>query len=612
MRRVLWVLAAASGVACSSTPSGPSGGETARSAGKPGATSDAAAPTIARKLPPGVLDEVRGKQGVIRVEERNGLRQLTINGVVQGAMRVGAAQTAGGDPLVTLIKTVRPTAKRVLVIGLGTGKTATDFTRAGMQVEVVELEPRVIELARKYFGYTGHAVAANGAKYLETNTVKHDVVVIDAVTRQQPPPALVSSRALNMMISGAAPGAVIAVRAVGSPADTWVKILMRSMRDSAKMRYPQLFGSGLGSERQNLYALTSSRPLHLVNVKGLPMWPLQVTAAPVSAGWSGTPGPGKAERTIELIGYIIKLDDGSLALDLPHWEMGAQRYLLTGAPAAPLAALLPKATQFPTAGDLHTDGNLRTTLHGVFGGGGTKRSEVRFSPVVAAVRGKATLRSVIHPNAAIGVPKPLRKNAPNDPRLPYGGALYQLELTAVHWSFTTAQWRELQRKARPHLDKAIRHIGRGDLGMALKETSGYLHAFETQFRSHVRAIHAYQLLEGVFKKLKEQAQQLAPTRAAFDLATACDRAGQDGVGYGRSAVAAARLGRALRECARSNYARAMDRDKQHRDTAIRRLLALYDVDEWDVGKFKVKVYARKLKQLQKRFPSLSPLQTPPR
>lgn len=45
---------------------------------KPTASAIPSAPT----LPPGVLAEAKGAQGLVRVEERDGLRLLTIDGVV--------------------------------------------------------------------------------------------------------------------------------------------------------------------------------------------------------------------------------------------------------------------------------------------------------------------------------------------------------------------------------------------------------------------------------------------------------------------------------------------------------------------------------------------------
>jgi len=46
------------------------------------------------------------------------------------------------------------TTRRILMIGLGAGLISTYLGRAmpGVQIDVVELDPGIIEIAKKYFG----------------------------------------------------------------------------------------------------------------------------------------------------------------------------------------------------------------------------------------------------------------------------------------------------------------------------------------------------------------------------------------------------------------------------------------------------------------------------
>lgn len=573
-----------------------------------------AAPVVAKpRLPPGVLARVQGKQGVIEVIERDGRRLLTIGGVVQGAKPLSGPLGAS-DPMVALLKAARPNAKRALVIGLGTGASAMALSRAGLRVDAVELEPHVIALARKYFGYTGRAIAADGATYLATTKTRYDVVLIDAFTANRVPRTLVSHGAIRTLVSNNAPDVVVAVRAVAAPRDPWVLQMWANMlRGNRRLLHRLMFGSGLANERQNLYALTSPRPINLVKVNNLPVWPIHMARERITDPRLA-PGakPGTATRTIDVVGYIIRMADSSLALDLPHWEMGAVRYVLAGKPVAELAAKLPAKTTFPTAGDIRSDGNRRHTLQHVFGGGGAKRSEVRFSPLVAAVRGRARLVSVIGVNAALGVPRRMRKGAPQDPRLPYGGALYRLQLDRVHWSFTTAQSRQLERTARPHLRRAIRAIARGKLRKAVKHTKGYLYAYERRFKADVKHIVAYRELAALFDRLKTEAFAAGPSARPYARGVVCDRALADNYPIGRApATAASRLGGALRSCAVRGYEQTLRRDKRHRTGAARRLLSLYDSLQLGGDKSRARAYRRKLLRLRKRFPKLRPRNAPP-
>ena len=114
-------------------------------------------------LPAGVLAQVDGIQGPIRVVVRDGVRVLTIDGVVQGAAHEGGPQSLHSEPAVGLLRAFRANAKSALVIGLGTGRTASALRIAGVTVEVVELEPAVVDLARRFFGYEGPALLSHGS-----------------------------------------------------------------------------------------------------------------------------------------------------------------------------------------------------------------------------------------------------------------------------------------------------------------------------------------------------------------------------------------------------------------------------------------------------------------
>src|SRR6185295_14641383 len=126
------------------------------------------------------------------VVESKGLRLLVIDGAVQAAVPVGGA-AAPADPMVQLLHQVRPGAKTALVIGLGSGQTASQLAEYGVDVTAVELEPIVIEYAHKYFGYRGKAVASEGLEYLNDSRDQYDIVLLDAFGGSRPPPTLMAS-----------------------------------------------------------------------------------------------------------------------------------------------------------------------------------------------------------------------------------------------------------------------------------------------------------------------------------------------------------------------------------------------------------------------------------
>lgn len=147
-----------------------------------------AAPASGQSPARRLLAEGPGLQGQVRVEEGGGLRVLTIDGVVQGAMPEGGEPGAlAAEPLVDLARALRPEARTVLVIGLGTGQTAAAFARAGLEVEAVEIEPLVVECARRFFGWRGSAAVGDGRVFLERADRRWDLVVLDALTARSFP-----------------------------------------------------------------------------------------------------------------------------------------------------------------------------------------------------------------------------------------------------------------------------------------------------------------------------------------------------------------------------------------------------------------------------------------
>jgi spermidine synthase len=81
-----------------------------------------------------------------------------------------------------------PTApiRNIALVGLGGGRTIVYLTKSmpGVRMDVAELDPKVIDLAAKYFGVrsTGgaHIVNADGRVFLRGTPIHYDIVMLDA------------------------------------------------------------------------------------------------------------------------------------------------------------------------------------------------------------------------------------------------------------------------------------------------------------------------------------------------------------------------------------------------------------------------------------------------
>jgi hypothetical protein len=421
----------------------------------PAPSAEASTTESTTQLPPGVLAEGAGVAGLVRVEERDGLRLLTIDGIVQGAARSGETKTQA-DPLVELLVRVRPEAKSALLVGLGTGNTARAMLAKWPALEVMEREPLVITYARAHFGYTGPADAYDALQGLAQDArAPQEVVVLDASLDGGPEGELVAAAIGAGKKLGE--NAVLALRFTASPEHPSLAALRRALP-----RHQLWFQSGVGQEKQTLYLLAAKRPMNLAPAPELGLWPMDSE----SARWSHVGASTAHTRSIDVTGYLVRID-GQLHLDVPHYEMGARRYLLRGDRTTELGRALGDAADFPTQGDIGSDGDTKKTLAALLGGGGAKRSEVRFSPVAVRVRGEAKLLAVVDPDAAPKVPAELRGTQPTDPRLPYGGVLYELVVLESEPPLRFEEWSKISPSLRAKQDAAVGFARKGEATRAI-------------------------------------------------------------------------------------------------------------------------------------------------
>lgn len=126
----------------------------------------------------------------VTVRERGPFRELYFNVAKQTRMRVrdphgpGLAYTDAFH----IAPLMRPSIRKILFIGLGGGTAAKQFLRQYPEatIDVVEIDPLVVLVAKKYFAVPDdprlRIHVADGRTYLKRSTEKWDLVIIDAYT----------------------------------------------------------------------------------------------------------------------------------------------------------------------------------------------------------------------------------------------------------------------------------------------------------------------------------------------------------------------------------------------------------------------------------------------
>jgi spermidine synthase len=163
--------------------------------------------------------------GSVRVIEYSGhgitTRELTIDGLIQGGI-----DTADGRSIYEyaylldhLSRQAVPGARSALVVGLGAGIVARSLTDHGIDVEVVDIDRRIVEAARRHFGLRlDRPVVVQDARYHMRNTQRrYDIIVLDAFTGDAVPGHLLTTEALGEVAARLTPGGVVAMNIMSAP-----------------------------------------------------------------------------------------------------------------------------------------------------------------------------------------------------------------------------------------------------------------------------------------------------------------------------------------------------------------------------------------------------------
>jgi spermidine synthase len=179
--------------------------------------------------------------GELRVVEQGGeYRYLMVNGKDQGGinLRTGESAYRYTDGMIGLAHMYVKKPQQVLVIGLGAGQIGPVLAAAGIDVEVVEIDPEVVRLAREYFGFQGAAVVADGRRYLQRSKKNWDVILVDAYLGSSPPWQLYTREAFALYRKRLNPGGAVVINFIGSHLDPRQRPALEAVVTTARAVFP--------------------------------------------------------------------------------------------------------------------------------------------------------------------------------------------------------------------------------------------------------------------------------------------------------------------------------------------------------------------------------------
>jgi spermidine synthase len=115
------------------------------------------------------------------------------------------------------LRFLRPQAKELLQIGLGAGSLASSLRPFGIKVDVVEIDPEVVRMAKQYFGFStdGNVYVEDARTYMRRTNRTYDLIVHDTFTGGATPEHLLSVEVLRRARSLLRPGGILALNIPG-------------------------------------------------------------------------------------------------------------------------------------------------------------------------------------------------------------------------------------------------------------------------------------------------------------------------------------------------------------------------------------------------------------
>ena len=198
------------------------------------------------KASSGLIYETESAYQYIQVVQRtDGSRVLRLNeGVVAHSIWYPHTVLTGGewDMFLVVPPLVGRPVERVLIIGNAGGTIARAYGKLypGVQVDGVEIDPKVTEVGRRFMGLGDNpnlrVIAADGRPYLQQTHERYDAILVDAYRQPYIPFYLATEEFFKLARAHLRPGGVLALNVAAVPGDDR---LSRAIGSTVLAAFPQ-------------------------------------------------------------------------------------------------------------------------------------------------------------------------------------------------------------------------------------------------------------------------------------------------------------------------------------------------------------------------------------
>jgi len=201
------------------------------------------------------------------VDELDTYRYLLVEGTIQTAYNIEKKEFMFAY-LELFEKAIdyHPNPKDVLVIGLGGGGIDKQLENYNLNIDNVEIDPKIAEIARDYFDFKGNVIIDDGRHYIRNTDKKYDIVFLDVYNGYSIYPYLFSEEAFLEIKNILNEDGILAINSVGyenhlSTDDQ----LISSIYKTLKQVFPNVYVKSKGYGLTNFVFYATDSELELDN-----------------------------------------------------------------------------------------------------------------------------------------------------------------------------------------------------------------------------------------------------------------------------------------------------------------------------------------------------------
>jgi len=159
-----------------------------------------------------------------------------------------------------------PNPKDVLVIGLGGGGIDKQLENYNLNIDNVEIDPKIAEIARAYFDFKGNVIIDDGRHYIRNIDKKYDIVFLDAYNGYSIYPYLFSEEAFLEIKNILNDDGILAINSIGY--ENYLSTddkLISSIYKTLKQVFPNVYVKSKGYGLTNFVFYATDSELELDN-----------------------------------------------------------------------------------------------------------------------------------------------------------------------------------------------------------------------------------------------------------------------------------------------------------------------------------------------------------